>query len=98
MPQAILDGPAGNRPVAAEIPLVPPRLNVLAHKPQSLLRGLQLTICSHELFEEYTRRQFLAKAPKLNPFGDDETPAKFADFDVFTKVCLASLHHMAVLC
>ncbi|KAL2137076.1 hypothetical protein VTI74DRAFT_9682 [Chaetomium olivicolor] len=41
---------------------------------------------THELFDEYTRRQFLAKAPEKNPFGTAETPARFADFDVFTKV------------
>ncbi|KAK4224623.1 reticulocyte-binding protein 2 a [Podospora fimiseda] len=40
----------------------------------------------HELFDEYTRRQFLSKAPSKNPFGTDETPARFADFDVFTKI------------
>jgi hypothetical protein len=46
-----------------------------------------LTLHSHELFDEYTRRQFLSKAPDKNPFGTAETPAKFAHFDVFTKVC-----------
>lgn len=45
-----------------------------------------LTSGSHELFDEYSRRQFLAKAPEKNPFGSEETPAKFVDFDVFTKV------------
>ncbi|CCU75103.1 PHD finger domain-containing protein [Blumeria hordei DH14] len=39
-----------------------------------------------EIFDEYTRRQFLAKAPHCNPFGENETPAKFNDFDVFTKI------------
>ena len=43
---------------------------------------------SHELFDEYTRRQFLAKAPEKNLFGTEETPARFADFDVFKKVCM----------
>ncbi|KAK1757591.1 reticulocyte-binding protein 2 a [Echria macrotheca] len=41
---------------------------------------------THELFDEYTRRQFLAKAPEKNPFGTEEAPAKFADFDVFMKI------------
>ncbi|KAK4144646.1 uncharacterized protein C8A04DRAFT_36416 [Dichotomopilus funicola] len=40
---------------------------------------------THELFDEYTRRQFLSKAPEHNPFGSDEVPASFANFDVFTK-------------
>ncbi|KAI9881038.1 MAG: hypothetical protein M1830_008920 [Pleopsidium flavum] len=39
-----------------------------------------------ELFDEYTRRQYLAKAPSRNPFGTDETPRKFAGFDIFTKI------------
>lgn len=38
------------------------------------------------LFDEYTRRQYIAKNPSHNPFGTDEEPAKFHDFDVFTKV------------
>ncbi|KAH6685211.1 hypothetical protein F5X68DRAFT_170775 [Plectosphaerella plurivora] len=40
-----------------------------------------------ELFDEYTRRQYVSKAPeKPNPFGAEETPASFASFDVFTKI------------
>ncbi|KAK4131963.1 hypothetical protein BT67DRAFT_444374 [Trichocladium antarcticum] len=38
------------------------------------------------LFDEYTRRQFTSKAPEKNPFGTGETPARFADFDAFTKI------------
>ncbi|KAK1978263.1 PHD-finger domain-containing protein [Colletotrichum cereale] len=41
---------------------------------------------THELFDEYTRRQYLARAPEKNPFGTDETATKFADFDVLTKI------------
>ncbi|KAK1964550.1 PHD-finger domain-containing protein [Colletotrichum sublineola] len=41
---------------------------------------------THELFDEYTRRQYLARAPERNPFGTGETAAKFADFDVLTKI------------
>ncbi|GAB7348671.1 hypothetical protein MBLNU459_g7034t1 [Dothideomycetes sp. NU459] len=44
-------------------------------------RGLTL-----EIFDEYTRRQYLAKAPQRNPFGDDEEPNRFAEFDIFTKI------------
>ena len=43
-------------------------------------------IQSHEIFDEYTRRQYLAKAPARNPFGDEDEPYKFNDFDVFTKL------------
>ncbi|KAH7026511.1 uncharacterized protein B0I36DRAFT_433934 [Microdochium trichocladiopsis] len=39
-----------------------------------------------ELFDEYTRRQYVAKAPELNPFGVEEEPAHFHDFDAFTKL------------
>jgi DNA-directed RNA polymerase len=49
---------------------------------------------SVEIFDEYTRRQYLAKAPERNPFGTDEEPLKFADFDVFTKIRI--LHQLSV--
>ncbi|OIW34981.1 hypothetical protein CONLIGDRAFT_567921 [Coniochaeta ligniaria NRRL 30616] len=42
---------------------------------------------THDLFDEYSRRQFLAKAPTKNPFGPaDEPPLRFTDLDVFTKI------------
>ncbi|KIW01288.1 uncharacterized protein PV09_07328 [Verruconis gallopava] len=49
--------------------------NVSSHK------GLTL-----DLLDEYARRQYVAKAPKRNPFGEDDEPRKFADFDIFTKI------------
>lgn len=45
-----------------------------------------LTMSSPEIFNEYTRRQYVAKAPHRNPFGTEEEPRKFAAFDVFTKI------------
>ncbi|KAL3464768.1 hypothetical protein BJX64DRAFT_89743 [Aspergillus heterothallicus] len=46
-------------------------------------------------FDEYTRRQYNAKAPHIpNPFGQDEVPNKFLDFDVFLK--LRVLHQLTV--
>ncbi|KAL8770037.1 MAG: hypothetical protein Q9209_004075 [Squamulea sp. 1 TL-2023] len=55
--------------------------------------GLALLKCvsSHrgltpEIFDEYTRRQYIAKAPEQNPFGTEETPNKFNEFDIFTKL------------
>ncbi|MCJ1308088.1 hypothetical protein MMC25_001739 [Agyrium rufum] len=39
-----------------------------------------------DLFDEYTRRQYVAKAPTRNPFGTEEIPTPFAGFDVFTKL------------
>ncbi|KAF9869813.1 PHD-finger domain-containing protein [Colletotrichum karsti] len=41
---------------------------------------------THELFDEYTRRQYTARAPEKNPFGAEEVAAKFADFDVSKKI------------
>jgi hypothetical protein len=46
---------------------------------------------SPEIFDEYTRRQYVAKAPERNPFGTEDEPAKFAEFDIFTKVRLMSI-------
>jgi hypothetical protein len=48
-----------------------------------------LTVSRPELFDEYTRRQYVAKAPDRNPFGVEEEPAKFIEFDVPTKVPLS---------
>lgn len=50
------------------------------------IRRHVLTLSRLDIFDEYTRRQYVAKAPQRNPFGTDETPNKFAEFDVFTKV------------
>lgn len=46
----------------------------------------RLTVSRLEIFDEYTRRQFVAKAPNRNPFGTEEEPNKFNDFDIFTKI------------
>ncbi|KAL8712335.1 MAG: hypothetical protein Q9220_003486 [cf. Caloplaca sp. 1 TL-2023] len=55
--------------------------------------GLALLKCvsSHrgltpEIFDEYTRRQYVVKAPGQNPFGMEDTPERFNDFDIFTKL------------
>ncbi|KAL4744469.1 hypothetical protein BDW72DRAFT_88260 [Aspergillus terricola var. indicus] len=46
-------------------------------------------------FDEYTRRQYNTKAPHIpNPFGYDEVPNRFLDFDVFLK--LRVLHQLTV--
>ncbi|KAI9814456.1 MAG: hypothetical protein M1827_003312 [Pycnora praestabilis] len=39
-----------------------------------------------EIFDEYTRRQYEAKAPSRSPFGNEDVPKSFADFDIFTKL------------
>ena len=86
MPQAKLHGFARDWSYLSQIPLVPSWLDVCSLSPTPSLDAL-LNLPSHELFDEYTRRQFVSKAPDRNPFGTEETPARFADFDVFTKVC-----------
>ena len=45
-----------------------------------------LQVIRPDIFDEYTRRQFVAKAPARNPFGTEEEPDKFNDFDVYTKI------------
>ncbi|XXG98721.1 hypothetical protein Hte_005050 [Hypoxylon texense] len=64
-----------------------PRSTVLVDIGLALLKF----VSSHrgltpDLFDEYTRRQYVAKAPDRNPFGAAEAPAKFDDFDIFTKI------------
>ncbi|KAL1618917.1 hypothetical protein SLS54_007033 [Diplodia seriata] len=44
------------------------------------------TLAQIEIFDEYARRQYVAKAPQRNPFGVDEEPRKFNDMDTFTKI------------
>ncbi|KUJ20385.1 uncharacterized protein LY89DRAFT_552514, partial [Mollisia scopiformis] len=58
-----------------------PEIGLAILKYVSSHRGL-----TPELFNEYTRRQYMAKAPTRNPFGDEEEPNKFNDFDIFTKI------------
>ncbi|EHK98654.1 hypothetical protein M7I_5539 [Glarea lozoyensis 74030] len=52
----------------------------------SPISRIYLTATSPEIFDEYTRRQYVARAPERNPFGVEEEPAKFLDFDTFTKI------------
>ncbi|KAL1894990.1 hypothetical protein Cpir12675_003449 [Ceratocystis pirilliformis] len=47
---------------------------------------------NHELFDEYTRRQYLQKLPEKNPFGKDQVAKSFHEFDIDTK--LRILHQM----
>ena len=62
--------------------------------PASIDLSGDLTFSRPEIFDEYTRRQYLAKAPQRNPFGSEEEPLHFADFDVVTK--LSVLHQLSV--
>ncbi|KAI4609063.1 hypothetical protein J4E80_008810 [Alternaria sp. BMP 0032] len=67
----------------------------LQPQPSDKLAQIGLALLKHvsshkgltpEIFDEYTRRQYVAKAPTRNPFGEEEEPNKFHDFDVFTKI------------
>jgi hypothetical protein len=49
---------------------------------------------SYSNWDEYTRRQYVAKAPHLNPYGTDEEPRSFRSFDVFLKIRV--LHQLTV--
>ncbi|KIX94500.1 uncharacterized protein Z520_09886 [Fonsecaea multimorphosa CBS 102226] len=49
---------------------------------------------NYDIWDEYTRRQYLAKAPHLNPYGDAEEPKRFRDFDIFTKIRI--LHQLSI--
>ncbi|KAJ5387981.1 hypothetical protein N7509_010522 [Penicillium cosmopolitanum] len=75
-------------------------------KPEPSYKLLEIGLCllkwisSHrgltfDNFDEYTRRQYNAKALDIpNPFGQDEVPLRFLDFDVFLK--LRVLHQLSV--
>ena len=47
---------------------------------------MRLSICRPEIFDEYARRQYVAKAGHRNPFGIEPEPKKFAGFDIFLKL------------
>ncbi|XMA11366.1 hypothetical protein WAI453_004157 [Rhynchosporium graminicola] len=70
-----------------EMECLKPQSTVLAEVGLALLKF----VSSHrgltpEIFDEYTRRQYVAKAPLRNPFGIEEEPKSFNDFDVFQKI------------
>jgi hypothetical protein len=71
----------------------------LKSEPSEVLASIGLSLLkflsSHrgltpEIFDEYTRRQYRAKLPQRNPFGDAEQPRKFNDFDIFLRVLFPS--------
>ncbi|KAK5123161.1 hypothetical protein LTR85_003359 [Meristemomyces frigidus] len=57
------------------------RIGLALLKYVSSHRGLTPAI-----FDEYTRRQYEAKAPSRNPFGEEEEPIKFNEMDIFTRI------------
>lgn len=84
MSEKSLNGSPGDWPCSAQICFLPSRLNVSYYF--SAPSCPSLTVNRPELFDEYTRRQYVAKAPDRNPFGTEEEPANFNEFDIFTKV------------
>ncbi|PVH98786.1 hypothetical protein DM02DRAFT_29961 [Periconia macrospinosa] len=67
----------------------------LQPQPSEKLAEIGLALLKHisshkgltiEIFDEYARRQYVAKAPLRNPFGTDEDPIKFNSFDIFTRI------------
>ncbi|KAF2266879.1 hypothetical protein CC78DRAFT_552246 [Lojkania enalia] len=67
----------------------------LMPQPSEKLTQIGLALLKHvsshkgltlDIFDEFARRQYVAKAPDRNPFGTDEIPNKFNHFDVFTKI------------
>jgi hypothetical protein len=86
MSEKPLNSSPGDWSCPAQICFLPSWFNVSYNWLRKFTRSL-LTVCRPELFDEYTRRQYVAKAPDRNPFGTEEEAAKFSEFDVFTKVC-----------
>lgn len=73
-----------HRPGAPQARLIAQRPDVRSPSPS--LPDMYSHTRRPDIFDEYTRRQFVAKAPTRNPFGEEEIPNKFDDFDVFTKI------------
>lgn len=69
-----------------QICIVTSRFNVPPPSPISRACSRANTHYSPEIFDEYTRRQYIAKAPSRNPFGEAEDPIKFNDMDVRTRI------------
>lgn len=74
---------------------------ISSHRGLSFVHFLQLcpvwvlmSSNSFENWDEYARRQYIAKAPHSNPYGTEEQPRAFRKFDVFTKIRV--LHQMTV--
>lgn len=75
-----------NGPCSPQICLLSSRIDVSLLRRHTSNGSIVLTFDRPDIFDEYTRRQYIAKAPARNPFGDEEEPLKFNDFDVFTKI------------
>ncbi|RPB28259.1 hypothetical protein L211DRAFT_370064 [Terfezia boudieri ATCC MYA-4762] len=64
-----------------------PQIKLALLRSVSSHKGLYLNIDnSDDQFDDYTRRQYLARKPMVNPLGDSEEPVSFVDLSVLTKV------------
>ncbi|KHN98591.1 PHD-finger domain-containing protein [Metarhizium album ARSEF 1941] len=61
-------------------PTLLPDLALALLKLVSTHRGL-----TPDVMDDHLRRQYLAKAPRQNPFGSETDPVSFTSLDVFTK-------------
>ena len=86
MPEESAKSFTRDRAFSPQICLLTQGLDVIPPSQRSLVLDLTFALNRPEIFDEYTRRQYVAKAPHRNPFGVEEEPAKFVDFDIFTKV------------
>lgn len=94
MPQTVLDYTFRHCSVAPQTRFVTPRFNVCPY-PLAPAHKQPVDDCTRlDIFDDQARKQYAAKLPDHNPFGDGETTTKFADFDIFTKVCLIVKSHM----
>lgn len=92
MPEAwLLRKARGHRTHSTQVDLLPSRPQVYMPLSDNFHA---LTASSFDIWDEYTRRQYQAKAPHLNPYGEEEQPRKFRDFDIFQKIRV--LHQLTV--
>jgi len=96
MSETKLDCSARDWPRASKVRVFTPWSHV-CYFPPSISSSIQLTMQRPEIFDEYTRRQYISKAPERNPFGVEEKPNSFKDFDVFTKVCNQRMKYGIIL-
>lgn len=86
LPVDAFSPPLTNRPRPSQARLLPSWPHVRSSAHLCLLIRRSDLYRRPDIFDEYTRRQYIAKAPSRNPFGDAEEPGKFVDFDIFTKI------------
>ncbi len=72
-------------------------LTCVASPTEARCINMLTSISSLDIFDEQLRKQYLAKAPEINPFGDGEDEShSFGDLDVLTKVRFPLLLYRAI--